>query len=78
MKKAKAGKKILKFYNYSKSLENVIQFLETVQKKVNFLDLNVMVERNEIKVTLFGSRDLQHLASEKLKNLAEEILKQPQ
>lgn len=71
----KAGKKILSFYNYSKSLESVIQFLETIQKKVNFLDLNVIVERNEIKVTLFGSRDLQHLASEKLKNLAEELLK---
>ena len=76
MKKSGMIKK-LSFYNYSRSLENVIQFLESVQKKIKFVDLNVDVEGNEIKVKLFGTRDLQILASEKIKELANQFLKEP-
>ena len=71
----KPGKKIIQFYNGSGSLENVITFLEGVQKKVNFIDLHVDVDgTKDIKVTLFGSRDVQHLAIEKLRDLASQIL----
>ncbi|MFX1364158.1 MAG: hypothetical protein ACFFCE_04325 [Promethearchaeota archaeon] len=66
----KTGKKIIHFYNNSGILENVIKFLEDVQKKINYLNLNVSVEGKTIKITLFGSRDLQHLATERLKDLA--------
>ncbi|MFX1500091.1 MAG: hypothetical protein ACFFDH_03905 [Promethearchaeota archaeon] len=66
----KTGKKIIHFYNNSGILDNVIQFLEDVQKKINYLNLNVSIEGKTIKVTLFGSRDLQHLATERLKDLA--------
>ncbi|MFW9973454.1 MAG: hypothetical protein ACFFDF_24935 [Candidatus Odinarchaeota archaeon] len=68
------GKKIINFYNNSGSLDNVIKFLENIQKKVNYLDLNVSVEGKSIKITLFGSRDLQHLATERLKDLANRYL----
>ncbi len=71
----KPGKKIIQFYNRSGSLEKVIAFLESIQKKVNFIDLYVDVEgTKEIKVTLFGSRQIQHLAIEKLRDLASQIL----
>ncbi len=66
----KLGKKVIHFYNNSGSLDNIIKFLEDVQKKINYLNLNVDVEGKSIKVTLFGSRDLQHLATERLKDLA--------
>ena len=70
----KTGKKVIHFYNNSGSLENIIAFLENVQKKVNYLNLNVSVEGKTIKVTLFGSKDLQHLATERLKDLANRYL----
>ncbi|MDX1797259.1 MAG: hypothetical protein R3255_01305 [Candidatus Lokiarchaeia archaeon] len=70
----KLGKKVIHFYNNSGSLDNVINFLENVQKKVNYLNLNVSVEGKSIKITLFGSRDLQHLATERLKDLANQFL----
>ena len=70
----KLGKKVIHFYNNSGSLENTIKFLENVQKKVNYLNLNVSVEGKSIKVTLFGSRDLQYLATERLKDLANQYL----
>jgi len=70
----KVAKKVIHFYNNSGSLENVVQFLENIQKKVNYLNLNVSVEGKNIKVTLFGSRDLQQLASERLKDLANQYL----
>jgi hypothetical protein len=70
----KLGKKVIHFYNNSGSLENTIKFLENVQKKVNYLNLNVSVEGKSIKVTLFGSRDLQYLATERLKDLADQFL----
>ena len=70
----KTGKKVIHFYNNSGSLENTIKFLENIQKKINYLNLNVSVEGNNIKITLFGSRDLQHLATERLKELATRFL----
>ncbi|MFX0105390.1 MAG: hypothetical protein ACFE75_07860 [Candidatus Hodarchaeota archaeon] len=70
----KVGKKIIHFYNNSGSLDNVIKFLESIQKKVNYLNLNVSVEGKSIKITLFGSKDLQHLATERLKDLANQYL----
>jgi len=75
MKKS-TGKKKITFYNYSRSLDNVIKFLEAIQKKINFLDLYVIVEGPEIKITIRGSRDLQYLATQKLKELAEQFLKE--
>ncbi|MFX0042587.1 MAG: hypothetical protein ACFE8L_06730 [Candidatus Hodarchaeota archaeon] len=70
----KAGRKVIHFYNNSGSLENVIKFLENVQKKIDYLNLNVSVEGKDIKITLFGTRDLQYLASERLKELASRYL----
>ena len=70
----KGGKKVIHFYNNSGSLENIVKFLENVQKKINYLNLNVSVEGKNIKITLFGSRDLQNLATERLRALAEEYL----
>ncbi len=70
----KLGKKVIHFYNNSGSLDSVIKFLENVQKKINYLNLNVSVEGKSIKITLFGSRDLQHLATERLKDLANQYL----
>lgn len=70
----KVGKKVIHFYNNSGSLDNVIKFLENVQKKINYLNLNVNVEGKNIKISLFGSRDLQNLATERLKDLANQFL----
>ena len=70
----KDGKKVIHFYNDSGSLEKVIEFLENIQKKINYLNLSVSVEGNSIKITLFGSRDLQYLATERLKDLANRYL----
>ena len=67
-------KKVIHFYNKSGTLDNVIRFLEDIQKKINYLNLNVSIEGNSIKITLFGSRDLQHLATERLKDLANRYL----
>ena len=66
----KTGKKVIHFNNNSGNLDNVIRFLEDVQKKINYLNLDVSVEGKSIKITLFGSRDLQYLATERLKDLA--------
>lgn len=70
----KTGKKVIHFYNNSGTLDNVIRFLEDIQKKINYLNLNVSVEGKSIKITLFGSRDLQYLATERLKDLANRYL----
>lgn len=70
----KTGKKVIHFYNNSGNLDNVIRFLEDVQKKINYLNLNVSVEGKSIKITIFGSRDLQYLATERLKDLANRYL----
>jgi len=69
------GKKILHFNNNSGNLENLIKFLENVQKKIDYLNLNVTCDGKSIKVTLYGSRDLQYLACERLRDLAETYLK---
>ncbi len=71
---SKVGKKVIHFYNKSGSLDNVIKFLENVQKKISYLNLNISVDGKNIKITLFGSRDLQNLATERLKNLANQYL----
>ena len=70
----KTGKKVIHFNNNSGNLDNVIRFLEDVQKKINYLNLDVSVEGKSIKITLFGSRDLQYLATERLKDLANRYL----
>jgi len=70
----KVAKKVIHFYNNSGSLENIVKFLENIQKKVNYLNLNVSVEGKSIKVTLFGSKDLQQLASERIKDFASQFL----
>ena len=70
----RSGRKILHFYNTSGDLNKIILFLEDVQKKVNYLSLNATVEGKDIKITLFGPRDLQSLASERLRELANKHL----
>jgi len=70
----KTGKKVIHFYNNSGILDNVIRFLEDIQKKITYLNLNISVEGKSIKITLFGSRDLQYLAIERLKDLANRYL----
>ncbi len=70
----KHGKRIIHFYNSKGSINNVINFLESIQKKIDYINLNVSVEGKTIKVTLFGSRDLQFLAIERLKDLAQQYL----
>ncbi|MHA2472528.1 MAG: hypothetical protein ACXAES_04770 [Promethearchaeota archaeon] len=70
----KVGKKVIHFYNNSGSLDNLVKFLENIQKKINYLSFNVSVEGKSIKITLFGSRDMQNLATERLKDLANQYL----
>ena len=70
----KLGKKVIHFYNNSGSLDNAIAFLENIQKKINYLNLTISVEGKNIKITLFGSRDLQSLAIERIKDLANQYL----
>jgi hypothetical protein len=67
----RAGKKVIHFYNYSGNLEKAVKFLENIQKKVNYINLNATVNGRSIKITLYGSKDLQHLACERLRDLAE-------
>lgn len=70
----KGGRKVIHFYNSSGSIENLINFLEKVQAKINYLNLNCTVEGKSIKITLFGPRDLQYLAQERLRELADRYL----
>jgi hypothetical protein len=70
----RGGRKVINFYNSSGDVKNVIRFLEEVQKKVNYLSLNCKVDGNAIKITLFGPRDLQSLATERLRALANQYL----
>lgn len=71
------GKKTLYFFNYTGKLDNVIKFLETIQKKVNYINLNATVEGvKEIKITISGPKDLQHLATNRLRHLAEKYLEE--
>ena len=68
------GKRVIHFYNNKESLDNTIAFLESIKKKINYLNLSVSVEGKNIKITLFGARDLQNLAVERLKDLAIQYL----
>ena len=71
----KSGKKVIHFYNNSGKLENLIKFLESIQKKIDYVNLNVSVDGSKsIKITLYGSRDLKYLACDRLKELAERFL----
>ena len=71
----KSGKKIIHFYNNSGKLENIIEFLENIQKKIDYINLNVSVSGTKsIKITIYGSRDLQYLACDRLRELAERFL----
>ena len=60
----------MRFYNNTGELQNTIKFLENIQKKINYLNLTAEVEGKVIKVTLYGTKDLQHLARERLYELA--------
>ncbi|MHA1933533.1 MAG: hypothetical protein ACW96X_13395 [Promethearchaeota archaeon] len=71
----KVGKKVIHFYNDNGSLDNAIAFLENVQKKITYINLTVSIEGKNIKITLFGSRDLQNLAIGRLKDLANQFFK---
>ncbi len=73
MKKNK-GRKVLHFYNNTGDINKIILFLEDIQKKINYLSLNASVNGKDIKITLFGPRDLQTLASERLRELANKYL----
>ena len=71
----KSGKKVIHFYNNSGKLENIVEFLENIQKKIDYINLNVSVSGTKsIKITLYGSRDLQYLACDRLRELAERYL----
>jgi len=70
----RGGKKVINFYNSTGELANVVKFLEEVQKKINYLNLNCKVDGKAIKITIFGPRDLQYLASERLRELANQYL----
>lgn len=65
---------MIHFYNYSDNLENVIKFLEDIQKKINYINLNITVNGKNIKITIHGSKDLQYLACERLRALANQHL----
>ncbi|MBY8988692.1 MAG: hypothetical protein KGD61_09580 [Candidatus Lokiarchaeota archaeon] len=68
------GKKVINFYNSSGDVNNIIKFLEEVQKKITYLNLNCKVDGKVIKIVLYGPRDLQYLASERLRELANQYL----
>ncbi|MFW9948956.1 MAG: hypothetical protein ACFFKA_02370 [Candidatus Thorarchaeota archaeon] len=71
---SRGGRKVFHFYNTSGQLKNVVNFLEEVQKKINYINLNCSVDGNFVKVTIFGPRDLQSLASQRLRELANRYL----
>jgi hypothetical protein len=70
----RGGRKIFHFYNSSGEINRIVSFLEEVQKKVNYINLNCSVDGKDVKVTIFGPRDLQSLASQKLRELADQYL----
>ncbi|NHJ24120.1 MAG: hypothetical protein EAX89_06070 [Candidatus Lokiarchaeota archaeon] len=71
---SRGGRKVFHFYNSSGELENIVKFLEDVQKKVNYINLNCTVDGNFVKITIFGPRDIQSLATERLRELANRYL----
>ncbi|MCJ7649934.1 MAG: hypothetical protein MUP85_15085 [Candidatus Lokiarchaeota archaeon] len=70
----KGGRKVIHFYNSSGKLDNVVQFLQEIKKKINYLPLNCSIEGRSVKITIFGPRDLQYLATERLRELATQYL----
>ncbi len=64
---------IVRFYNNSGELQNTVKFLENIQKKINYINLTVEVEGKLIKVFLYGTKDLQYLARERLYELARQF-----
>lgn len=71
----KASKRVLHFYNDNGSLDNIVAFLEIVKKKVNYINLSVDVQGiKSVKVTLSGPKDLQYLAVDRLRELANQYL----
>ena len=70
----RSGRKVINFHNSTGDVNNIVKFLEEVQKKINYLNLNCKVDGKVIKITLFGPKDLQYLASERLKELANQYL----
>ena len=66
---------IIRYYNDSGSLENLVKFLENVKKKINFINFSIDCDRNNIKIVVNGTKDLQYLAREKLQDLAKQFLK---
>ncbi|GAG84847.1 unnamed protein product, partial [marine sediment metagenome] len=43
-------------------MDNVLKFLDNVKKKVNYINLNISVEGKNIKIIIYGSKELQFLA----------------
>jgi hypothetical protein len=70
----KGGKRVIHFYNSSGDTNRAVQFLEEIQKKVNYLNLTCTVEGKSIKISIFGPKDLQYLAIERLRELADRYL----
>jgi len=71
----RSGKKVIHFYNASGMLENIIAFLENLQKKVDYINLNVSVEGvKSVKIIISGPRDLQYLALDRIRELARRFL----
>jgi hypothetical protein len=68
------GKKTIHFENDTGKLDNVISFLEDIKEKVGYINLNCTVEGRDIEVNLSGPEDLQELAVQRLKALAEKYL----
>jgi len=62
----RGGRKVVNFYNSSGELANLVKFLEEVQKKINYLNLNCKVDGKAIKITL---KTKKHLFNYRLENL---------
>ncbi|MFO8019146.1 MAG: hypothetical protein R6U96_10955 [Promethearchaeia archaeon] len=70
----RSNKRTIHFYNDSGALDNIIEFLEKVQEKVDYINLNATVEGKSIEIVVSGPKDLQILACNRIKQLANEIL----
>lgn len=70
----RSNKRTIHFYNDSGSLDNIIEFLEKIKKKIDYVNLHATVEGKSIEIVVSGPKDLQILACERIKALAENIL----
>jgi len=68
------GKKTIYFENKTGKLENIISFLEDIKEKVGYINLNCTVEGSNVEINISGPEDLQELAVERLKALADKYL----